>query len=27
MYSNSSDEVKDRVTAAPVKLDIPGVLP
>lgn len=27
MYSNASDEMKDRFTASPVKLDIPGVLP
>lgn len=27
MYSNASDEVKDRHTGTPVKLDLPGVLP
>ena len=27
MYSNASDEVQDRHTGHPVKLDIPGVLP
>ena len=27
MYSNASDEVKDRHTGYPVKLDLPGVLP
>lgn len=27
MYSNASDEVKDRHTGHPVKLDLPGVLP
>ena len=27
MYSNASDEVENRHTGHPVKLDIPGVLP
>ena len=27
MYSNASDEVKDRHTGHPVKLDIPEVMP